>query len=468
MKRFLLASALILVLATWGNAQLSPGPSGANVPNLQTPLPPAPGGGSAGILNYNNPVTFNQETQVALDPVNPRDIVPFAKLTAALPAQGGSGIPTQCTTLQTAAACIPVVTTPPSVQPVCTRGTNCSGSNVNGPSGVYYFVGQNTSGSTQSLNQTISNLGQSVQWALSAAGASFPISVSTTTTLVGVNSTGASSGTPTMTVVVSKAIPSTDTALLMLTDICNANGFVTPTGWTSQSAWGATLPGCINPPYSSTSTAINNSVYTIQGGISAGTVYTVTMLAACSGYCEFDAAIFDVSPAIGTPTDVNPCNAGGLCTDGNNSGVGGSTTVTSLTARTLRNNDWFIDSFAILGSPTISSTLTSTYTNVQLSSGAIGIFPFFNPGTSVISQSVLQNATGLFLSPAWQNVGACTLVAGTCTVTFAVAYVTTAACTANGITVANAMAVANTLTGITIKSSSGTDTQSVIWLCSGS
>lgn len=60
----------------------------------------------------------------------------------------------------------------------------------------------------------------------------------------------------------------------------------------------------------------------------------------------------------------------------------------------------------------------------------------------------------------------CTLVAGTCTVTFSEGpYVSAPICTASGQTVANAFAVSSTTSAVTITSSSGTDTQVANIVC---
>lgn len=75
----------------------------------------------------------------------------------------------------------------------------------------------------------------------------------------------------------------------------------------------------------------------------------------------------------------------------------------------------------------------------------------------------VANVTGP-LGISWRQI--CTLSAGTCTVTFSQGpYFPAPICTANGETVANAMAVASTTTTVTIHSSSGTDTQVVNIVC---
>lgn len=60
----------------------------------------------------------------------------------------------------------------------------------------------------------------------------------------------------------------------------------------------------------------------------------------------------------------------------------------------------------------------------------------------------------------------CTLVAGTCTVTFGQGpYISAPICSANGQTVANAFAVSSTTSAVTITSSSGSDTQVANIVC---
>jgi len=75
----------------------------------------------------------------------------------------------------------------------------------------------------------------------------------------------------------------------------------------------------------------------------------------------------------------------------------------------------------------------------------------------------VANVTGP-LGISWRQI--CTLSAGTCTVTFSQGpYFPAPICTANGETVANAMAVASTTTTVTITSASNTDTQVVNIFC---